>query len=140
MSEVLWERLCTVEVPEQFAAIAARARARLTTTWAALRPEERAGVEEYLGGAPAEDSQDLLRYLSTAPRDLYNAAIGVRGLVVLAVEVGGATAARHVAHGRGLAPRGAREKEWAGLPVVYQECEHPWYAAVSLDLAAGQRA
>ncbi len=23
--------------------------------------------------------------------------------------------------------------------MVYQECEHPWYAAVSLDLAAGQR-
>lgn len=137
---MLWERLCTVEVPEQFAAIAVRARARLTTTWDALRPEERTGVEEYFGEAPAEDSQDILRYLSTAPRDLYNAAIGVRGLVVLTVEVGGATVARNVAHGRGEAPRGAREKVWAGLPVVYQECEHPWYEAVSLDLAAGQRA
>jgi hypothetical protein len=138
MSNVLWSRLCTVEVPEQFAEVAARARSNLTTAWAALRPEDRTGVEEYLCRAPAENHKDLLRYLSTASRDLYNAAIGVRGLVVLVVEIGGAPAARSAAGGRGHAPPGAREKEWAGLPVVYQEREYSWYAAVFLDLVSGQ--
>ena len=138
MAETLWDRLCTVDVPEQFAATEKCAKASLSAAWATLRSDERAGVEALLGecATGAAGNQTLLERLAADYRPLYAAAIGVRGLVILSAEVAvPPPAARRVASSRGGAPRGG--KRWAGRPLKYEECDHPWYDAVAVQLAAG---
>ena len=59
MSETLWKRLCTADVPAKYAAVANRARATLTAAWADLSPVDRAEVGRLL--QLHADGADLLR-------------------------------------------------------------------------------
>ena len=132
MSETLWKRLCTADVPAKYAAIANRARASLARAWAALSPGDLASVGRLL--RLDADGTDLLCSLARDHYDLYRAAVHVRGLEILVMEVGGPFPAPGPRVQR-TAPPG-KEKRWGGAPLEYVDCGLPWFAAVRLELSA----
>jgi|TARA_B110000967_G_C18749840_1_gene492200 hypothetical protein len=132
MAGILWERICTTGVPEQFSVIEKNARDNLDSAWAKMRPGELLSVETVLQECDARCSvQELLRTLATHHYDIYIAAVGVRGLVILISADAKKTASKCGERPSSENKHAGRCTGWVGAPFEYERCDSSWYENVA---------
>ena len=153
MSEILWNALCKSKIPTQYDNTADRVRKEITDIWNSLSPLVRKQIE----GVVHNSGENVLTELSYIDYNLYQAAIGIRTLEILASSTAcSKTVVTYNKSGPAVSARSSEvmasaktdaknstifEKiskkppnDWFGSEIIYNKSGNAWLVDVCKDL------